>query len=387
MNKRRIGTLKKDRSQAKHLISSLGAVKVVDITPAMVSNLYVSMRKAGIGDTAILACHRLLKRIMKYAVENDLIARNPVDRVEAPKNPKPKRNSLSTEDARRMGTIVTSGALTANKTCVFLGLSLGARLGEVLGLTWGRVELDGERPFAHIVQQHTRYGERTALKTDSDDNPVGRVVPLDASTVAVLRTWKSEQRKQLNELGIEQGTDTPVITNALGDWTSHSKFEKWRRQFCVDNGFGHWLTDEDKPMVRLTVGDDASLHPGCIIEWVDAEGWHCDENGRRYSRTYKHPKIKRHYDGLNYHELRHTHFTTRLASGMDIPTAQALGGWSTPAMLMNVYAHPVPENIWNAAGFMDDLSAPGQPEEARKPDEQSAPSGILSAANQGRRTA
>jgi len=46
----------------------------------------------------------------------------------------------------------------------------------------------------------------------------------------------------------------------------------------------------------------------------------------------------------------------RLASGMDIPTAQALGGWSTPTMLMNVYAHPVSENIWNAAGFMDGLS-------------------------------
>ena len=54
--------------------------------------------------------------------------------------------------------------------------------------------------------------------------------------------------------------------------------------------------------------------------------------------------------------LRHTHFTMRLASGMDIPTAQALGGWSTPTMLMNVYAHPVSENIWNAAGFMDGLS-------------------------------
>ena len=54
-----------------------------------------------------------------------------------------------------------------------------------------------------------------------------------------------------------------------------------------------------------------------------------------------------------------THFAMRLASGMDIPIAQALGGWSTPAMLMNVYSHPVSENIWNAAGFMDKL--PAQP--------------------------
>jgi len=305
MDKRRIGTLKKDRSQAQHLIRRLGTVKVVDITPAIISNLYVSMRKEGVGDTTVLACHRLLKRIMKYAVENDLIVRNPVDRVETPKNPKPKRNSLSTVDTRRMGTIVTSGTPTANKTCVFLGLSLGARLGEVLGLTWGHVELDGDKPFAHIVQQHTRYGERTALKTDSDDNPVGRIVPLDASTVVVLKTWKAEQRKLLNDLGIEQGTNTPIITNAVGNWTSHAKFEKWWREFCVDHGFGRWLSDDDRPIIKLTVGEDASAYPGCIIEWIDEEGWHCDENDRRFSRTYKRPQIKRHYDGLNFHELRY----------------------------------------------------------------------------------
>ena len=77
----------------------------------------------------------------------------------------------------------------------------------------------------------------------------------------------------------------------------------------------------------------------------------------------------------------------RLASGMDIPTAQALGGWSTPAMLMNVYAHPVNENIWNAAGFMDKLTEANQSEEAYRSDQQSPSSDILSAAKQGRRTA
>lgn len=358
LGKHRIGTLKKDRSHSKHLVKHLGSMRLADITPAVVSAFYISLKKEGTSENAVLECHRLLKRVMKSAFDNDLITKNPMNRVETPKNPKPKRNSLNTEDARRMGAIITTGTLKSNEVCVFLGLSLGARLGEVLGLTWGHIDLDGERPFIHIVQQHKRYGERTALKTDADDNPVGRIVPLDASTAAVLHAWKACQRTLLNGLGIEQGTSTPVITNALGTWTSHSKFEKWWRDFCVRNGFGQWVSEDGKPIIELTIGDDAETHPDCIIEWRDAEGWHCDESGRRFSRTYKRPGIKRHYEGLNYHELRHTHFTMRLASEMDIPTAQALGGWSTPAMLMNVYAHPVSENIWNAAGFMDKLSEP-----------------------------
>jgi integrase len=313
------------------------------------------MRDEGIGDTALFESHRLLKRVLKNAVADDIITKNPVDRVEPPKTPAPERHALETDDMKRMTAIVTTGKPSAYKTAVCLGLSLGARLGEVLGLTWGHVSLNENRPFAYIVQQHTRYNERTALKTDKDNRPIGRVVPLDATTVQALLAWKVEQCLLLNKLGIEQGTDTPIVTNAYGDWVGHPKFSKWFRDFCVENGFGYWETDEGKRIVELSVGDDTAPYSDCVIEWRDAQGWHCDGSGRRFSRTYKRPKVKRHYRGLVFHELRHSHFTRRLANGMDIPTAQALGGWSKPTMLLNTYTHPVPENVWAAAGFMDDL--------------------------------
>ena len=292
-------------------------------------------------------------------MNNDIISRNPVNRVEPPKNPCPKRQSLSVEEALRLGALCTSGTPTANKTAAYLALASGARLGEVLGLTWAHMALDGERPFIHYVQQFTNAGEIAPLKTDKDENPVGRIVPIDGSTVSALIAWKGVQREQLNALGIEQGNDTPVITNQLGTFTNHSRFERWWRSFCVDNGFGKIVTADGKGIVTLTIGEDASLYPGSayVIVWRDSDGWPCDGNGKRYSRSYKRPEIKTRYDGLRYHSLRHTHFSMQLASGMDIPTAQALGGWSSPAMLLNVYAHPLAENVWNSAGFMDKLTA------------------------------
>ena len=161
----------------------------------------------------------------------------------------------------------------------------------------------------------------------------------------------------MNELGIEQGIDTPVVTNKLGAFTSHSRFQRWWRGFCVANNFGRWIDGDGQQIITLSLGDDASLYPGCTIEWKDADGWPCDEKGKRYSRSYKRPNTERHYDGLKFHELRHTHFTMQLAAGIDIPTAQALGGWSTADVLLNVYAHPVSQNIWNSVGFMDRLAA------------------------------
>lgn len=359
MGKCRPATLKRDRSLSRHISRHFGGAKVCEVTPHMIEGFYAALRSGGVGDTTVKQCHRLLKAIMRYAVNNDIIIRNPCDRVEAPRKPKPQRNAMTVGEANRIGTLCTSGTPTANRTAVYLALATGARLGEVLGLTWGHAAMFGERPFLHIVQQFTGAGEIAPLKTDKDDNPVGRVVPIDSPTVAALLAWKAEQCKQLNVLGIEQGNDTPIITNAVGGFVNHHNFEHWFQSFCVENGFGKLVTDEGKQLVTLTIGEDRGAYPEpdyCIM-WRDSGGWPCDEDGKRYSRTYPRPKVRTHYQGLRFHELRHTHFTIRLAAGMDIPTAQALGGWSSPSMLLNVYAHPVAQNIWNSAGFMDRLTA------------------------------
>ncbi|MCR5757594.1 MAG: site-specific integrase [Selenomonas sp.] len=46
---------------------------------------------------------------------------------------------------------------------------------------------------------------------------------------------------------------------------------------------------------------------------------------------------------LTLHCIRHTFATELIAGGVDIPTAQRLGGWSTPKTLLYVYAHSTDE--------------------------------------------
>lgn len=357
MGKQRTSTIKKNRSASKKLIDGLGAMKLAEITTDDVNSFYVSMRKNNIGESTIRLCHGLLKRIMNYAVDNDLIPKNPVDRATTPENPEPNRKWLDKDDASRLAHICVSGEPTSKKMAVFLALSLGTRLGETLGLTWSHLKLDGEVPYVLVIQQHTRYDTRTPLKTDRKGKPKGRIIPIDSTTLAALMTWKGCQREQLNKLGIEQGNDTPIITNALGDWQSHAKFEKWWRSFCVDNGFGKWTSDDGRSVVNLVIGDDAALFPSSdyVIRWRDADGWPCDADGRRYSRSHKRPICKQHYEGLHFHSLRHTHYSIRKADGMDDATLRALAGWETDAML-KVYAHPLESSIWKSAGFMDKLT-------------------------------
>lgn len=51
---------------------------------------------------------------------------------------------------------------------------------------------------------------------------------------------------------------------------------------------------------------------------------------------------------LTVHCIRHTFATELIMAGVDIPTVQRLGGWSTPQTLLNVYAHSNDSQARNA---------------------------------------
>ena len=51
---------------------------------------------------------------------------------------------------------------------------------------------------------------------------------------------------------------------------------------------------------------------------------------------------------LTLHCIRHTFATELIAAGVDTPTVQKLGGWSTPKTLLGIYAHSNDESARNA---------------------------------------
>lgn len=350
----RPATYKVDRTCEKHLVKWLGDIRLVDITPSTVDALYGSMHQAGVGETTVLQCHKLLRRVLQYAVLNNVIPSNPCALVKPPKRPTPQRESLSHEEAARLAGAASSEPITAMKIGVYIALSTGCRLGECLGLEWQHIHLDGERPFIFFVQQYTQQCKLAPLKTDENDNPKGRVYPIDQSTVDLLKAWKAHQAKLLEELG-GQNEKTAVVSNETGGHKDPARYGQWFRSFCVEYGFGKYVADDGKEIIELAVGDNVPASDEVIVQWRDADGWPCDELGKRYSRSYPRPKINKHYKGLRFHELRHTHYTLRLANGMDLPTAMALGGWQDERVLLKTYAHPVSENVWASVGFMDDL--------------------------------
>ncbi|MEG1827083.1 tyrosine-type recombinase/integrase [Gordonibacter sp.] len=78
---------------------------------------------------------------------------------------------------------------------------------------------------------------------------------------------------------------------------------------------------------------------------------------RGFQRWWRPWRTERGFEGLKFHELRHTQATQLLANGVDVKTVQNRLGHSDASLTLNWYAHAVPENDKKAADLVGNLFA------------------------------
>ena len=118
--------------------------------------------------------------------------------------------------------------------------------------------------------------------------------------------------------GIKQSLDTPIVNSENEEFQDPRAFSRWFRDFCVDNGFGEYK--------------DTNVYRGNQGKY----------DGRRRRR-------KSCYEGLCFHELRHTQTTLLIGSKCDIKTVQHRPGHSVVETTLNIYAHTIDANDEAAA--------------------------------------
>ena len=313
--------ISREEKRLEFVAEVLGDPPLCKVDARTIDALYPEIRRRreaqgfGCGNTTLRAYHVMLKAFFKKAVEYDLIPRNPLDRVDAPRAEKPRRRSLDLAEGSRFlrcidreeadaladlrekerrqdgrGNACWRGSLTCVRRvscalCARIGLASGMRLGEVLRLTWGLVDFRAGRLV--VAEAKTEAGKRA--------------VAVDAETMGHLQRWKRLQRRLLGTVGIEQGEETPVLCGAVGGFLDQANFQRWWRRFREGAGF---------------------------------------------------PDLK-------FHELRHTQATQLIAQGVDYKTVQNRLGHAKASITMDFYAHAVPENDRAAADLVGKMFREG----------------------------
>src|SRR5205085_11828439 len=112
----------------------IGRIRLDRLAPADVQRLYSELRESGgrderpLSGTQVRNIHRVLHNAMGYAERMGLIARNPADPVEKPRDDTKERLVYTPEQVRKFIAAIESDRLRA---LWFLAISTGLRRGEL----------------------------------------------------------------------------------------------------------------------------------------------------------------------------------------------------------------------------------------------------------------
>lgn len=126
------------------------------LEPEHVERMYAVMAGRNLSPSYVLRVHRVLKRALSIAVRRGKADRNVCDLIDAPSMRKRRVKALKQAEATAVLREALADPLAARWA---LGIIVGPRQGEVLGLRWSRVELDPagkEVPHIWIVSKLQR---------------------------------------------------------------------------------------------------------------------------------------------------------------------------------------------------------------------------------------
>jgi integrase len=274
-----------------HLVPALGQVPLQQLTSAILNAHYQQLLAGGVGARTVQYVHATIRKALNDAVRWGLLVRNPAQHA-AP--PTPRRGELRTWTADELRRFLDS--LQDDRLCAAWRLAAltGMRRGEVLGLRWTDLDLDGGwlsvRQTLIVVDNHPQLSQPKTARGE-------RRVALDPGTVASLRVHRKAQAAERLAAG-------PA-------WT-HS-----------DLVFSHQ--------------DGAPLHPEYVRRLFDR---HLQQAGL--------PRIR-------FHDLRHTHATLALQAGVHPKVVSERLGHATVALTLDVYSHAIPAMQQDAAATVAHL--------------------------------
>ena len=263
----------------RHIIPEIGHTRLRDLKPEQVRRLYRKKLDSGLSNRTVQLIHTTLRKALQQALSDGILPRNVCDAVKAPRRVRKEMRPLRPEQARTFLEVAKGDRLHA---LYVLAITTGLREGELLGLHWADVNLEGGK--LQVLWQLTRT--KRGLSFTAPKRGRTRVVRLTDTAVANLKTHKTAQNEERLKAGSLWQDHDLVFTSTIGT--------------PVD--VGNLTYRSFRPLLKR-----AGL-----------------------------PRIR-------IHDLRHTAATLMLGTGVHPKIVQEMLGHSTITQTMDTYSHVLPD--------------------------------------------
>lgn len=219
----RVTTLEQYKAVFQNVISTFPAFQNVtlrELAPGYIQSFYNSEIKRGISPSTVRKYHTNIHKCLKYAMQLDIIDRNPADRIVLPKKQHGTRETVySAEEIKRLMEFFQGDVL---ETVIRLTATYGLRRSEVCGLRWESVDFEnGTISICHTAVSSKNgviYSDATKTRSSC------RTLPLTGSMAQYLKAvWgrQQEEKKFLGAAYVDSGyvcvasDGTPLTPNAV----------------------------------------------------------------------------------------------------------------------------------------------------------------------------
>ncbi len=272
-----------------YLVPAIGGIRLQKLAPSDIQRGYNNFTRSPSPRTR-RHIHRILKSALARAVEQQTLPRNPAEALK--RLPKVERQPITTLTVDQSTQLLQTIKHTNVYWPVLIALTTGMRRGEIVALRWKNVDLD--KGLVRVVGslEQTRKG---GLRFKATKTEKARAVTQPKFAVEELRRWKREQAEALLTLGVRQGGETLVCARLDGEP---------KKADSLTNEFLHLMRKAGIPRVR-------------------------------------------------FHDLRHSHATQLLASGVHPKIVQERLGHSTITLTLDLYSHVSETMQSDAAARLD----------------------------------
>lgn len=149
----------------RHLKPSFGALCLRDLTPRTLKQFFPGMARDGVPYPTIVKVRDALSSILRSAVEDELLVKNPMEGMKLPPDKRPRRAKpfISPGQFNSLIELIPEPYATAVYVCVWTGL----RVSELLGLKWRCIY-----PNSITIEERYCRGDSAAPKTEASAAPI-----------------------------------------------------------------------------------------------------------------------------------------------------------------------------------------------------------------------
>ena len=211
-----------------HIIPALGAIKLQAINKNHINSLMLQMREKGQSARSQQQARAVLSAAFESAMQDDLVASNPVSKSRTITLDCPQIHPLSLIEVQ---TLLAKTKGVQMQARVRIAVLYALRQGEALGLQWKDIDFTKKTIF--IWQQIQKIeGAYDFVKLKSEDSI--RTLEIDDETLAALKAHKIQQNTDRLAMGDKWEDHDLVFTSSNGKPIDcKTDYRQWHRALAV----------------------------------------------------------------------------------------------------------------------------------------------------------